>query len=61
MDCLNMPCPSAYPDYLPGVSKVLGHCDNIDVFFKDKLRYRLQKALEAKREDAALYIENPYR
>ena len=35
--------------------------DNIDVFFKDKLRYRLQKALEAKREDIALYIENPYR
>ena len=35
--------------------------DNIDVFFKDKLRFRVQKALEAKREDTALYIENPYK
>jgi 8-oxo-dGTP diphosphatase len=35
--------------------------NNIDVIFKDKLRLRMQKALEAKREDTALYIENPYK
>ena len=35
--------------------------DNINVVFKDKLRFRIQKALEAKREDTAVYIENPYK
>jgi ADP-ribose pyrophosphatase YjhB (NUDIX family) len=34
--------------------------DNIDVVFKDKLRFRMQKAWEAKLEDTALFVENPY-
>lgn len=34
--------------------------ENINVIFKDKLRFRVKKALEAKRGDTAIYTENPY-
>lgn len=35
--------------------------NNIDVEFNDKLRIRIQKAMEAKKAGKTIYLENPHR